>query len=153
VMELVLVKDVPLLDWSGKIGSREGIKLCKNFCKKRNSVTTYPFFFGCTCIIYCLFAFLMSDKLFRWISIGSDLKYDARRDLDDVGAKCVEGANLQMHCLFWVMSKMKLQFILIEAISCKELELRDMMCMKAYRLTCNVTCIKHYGSAYKREVL
>ncbi|KAL6659053.1 hypothetical protein ACP70R_003093 [Stipagrostis hirtigluma subsp. patula] len=25
-----------------------------------------------------------------WISIGSDLKYDARRDLDDVGAKCVE---------------------------------------------------------------
>ena len=42
----------------------------------------------------------MSDKLFRWISIGSDLKYDARRDLDDVGAKCVEGANLQMHCLF-----------------------------------------------------
>ncbi|BAF23186.2 Os08g0223700 [Oryza sativa Japonica Group] len=26
-----------------------------------------------------------------WISIGSDLKYDARRDLDDVGAKYVEG--------------------------------------------------------------
>jgi hypothetical protein len=25
-----------------------------------------------------------------WISIGSDLKYDARRDLDDVGAKYVE---------------------------------------------------------------
>ncbi|WVZ94507.1 hypothetical protein U9M48_040390 [Paspalum notatum var. saurae] len=25
-----------------------------------------------------------------WISIGPDLKYDARRDLDDVGAKCVE---------------------------------------------------------------
>ncbi|KAK3121295.1 hypothetical protein QOZ80_8BG0650290 [Eleusine coracana subsp. coracana] len=25
-----------------------------------------------------------------WISIGSDLKYDARRDLDDVGAKCVK---------------------------------------------------------------
>ncbi|CAO2168418.1 unnamed protein product [Urochloa humidicola] len=25
-----------------------------------------------------------------WISIGSDLKYDARRDLDDVGAKCAE---------------------------------------------------------------
>ncbi|KAM3213142.1 hypothetical protein ACQJBY_065881 [Aegilops geniculata] len=25
-----------------------------------------------------------------WISIGSDLKYDARRDLDDVGAKCVQ---------------------------------------------------------------
>lgn len=39
----------------------------------------------------------MMDKLFRWISIGSDLKYDARRDLDDVGAKCVEGVNLQTH--------------------------------------------------------
>ncbi|KAL5731294.1 udp-glycosyltransferase [Ranunculus cassubicifolius] len=25
-----------------------------------------------------------------WISVGSDLKFDARRDLDDVGAKCVE---------------------------------------------------------------
>ncbi|BAH92814.1 Os04g0609850 [Oryza sativa Japonica Group] len=25
-----------------------------------------------------------------WVSIGSDLKYDARRDLDDVGAKCVQ---------------------------------------------------------------
>ncbi|KAL0725755.1 hypothetical protein Bca4012_040354 [Brassica carinata] len=26
-----------------------------------------------------------------WISVGSDLKYDARRDLDDVGATCVGG--------------------------------------------------------------
>ncbi|KAJ8425970.1 hypothetical protein Cgig2_009508 [Carnegiea gigantea] len=26
-----------------------------------------------------------------WISVGSDLKFDARRDLDDVGATCVEG--------------------------------------------------------------
>ncbi|AQK46024.1 RING/FYVE/PHD zinc finger superfamily protein [Zea mays] len=25
-----------------------------------------------------------------WVSVGSDLKYDARRDLDDVGAKCVQ---------------------------------------------------------------
>ncbi|KAL5216267.1 hypothetical protein ABZP36_007668 [Zizania latifolia] len=25
-----------------------------------------------------------------WVSIGSDLKYDARRDLDDIGAKCVQ---------------------------------------------------------------
>ncbi|KAF3325766.1 protein strawberry notch 1 [Carex littledalei] len=25
-----------------------------------------------------------------WVSVGSDLKYDARRDLDDVGANCVE---------------------------------------------------------------
>lgn len=25
-----------------------------------------------------------------WISVGSDLKFDARRDLDDVGAKCIE---------------------------------------------------------------
>jgi hypothetical protein len=29
-----------------------------------------------------------------WISIGSDLKYDARRDLDDVGATCVGGILL-----------------------------------------------------------
>lgn len=38
----------------------------------------------------------MMGKFVRWISIGSDLKYDARRDLDDVGAKCVEGSNLQI---------------------------------------------------------
>ncbi|RCV35324.1 hypothetical protein SETIT_7G231900v2 [Setaria italica] len=25
-----------------------------------------------------------------WVSVGSDLKYDAQRDLDDVGAKCVQ---------------------------------------------------------------
>ncbi|MCH99198.1 strawberry notch-like protein, partial [Trifolium medium] len=25
-----------------------------------------------------------------WISVGSDLKYDARRDLDDMGASCIE---------------------------------------------------------------
>jgi hypothetical protein len=37
-----------------------------------------------------LILLLTVDGLFRWISIGSDLKYDARRDLDDVGAKCVE---------------------------------------------------------------
>jgi hypothetical protein len=61
----------------------------------------------------------MSYNLFRWISIGSDLKYDARRDLDDVGAKCVEGANLQTHQFFGVMCKMKLQFTHSEAISCK----------------------------------
>lgn len=28
----------------------------------------------------------------RWISVGSDLKFDARRDMDDVGAVCVEGS-------------------------------------------------------------
>jgi len=28
-----------------------------------------------------------------WVSVGSDLKYDARRDLDDVGAKCVQGVR------------------------------------------------------------
>ena len=117
VMELALVKDVPLLDWSGKIGNREGIRLCKNFCKKRNSVTTYPIF--CLYLHYMFFVFLTMDKLFRWISIGSDLKYDARRDLDDVGAKCVEGADLQIHQFLWVMSKMELQLTLSEAILCK----------------------------------
>lgn len=29
--------------------------------------------------------------LHRWISVGSDLKFDARRDLDDVNAMCIEG--------------------------------------------------------------
>ncbi|XP_059661911.1 protein FORGETTER 1 isoform X2 [Cornus florida] len=28
--------------------------------------------------------------ILRWISVGSDLKFDSRRDLDDVGAMCVE---------------------------------------------------------------
>lgn len=46
---------------------------------------------------FCLFdafvTFLMI--LHRWISVGSDLKFDARRDLDDVGATCVEGIFLE----------------------------------------------------------
>jgi len=29
--------------------------------------------------------------LHRWISVGSDLKFDARRDLDDMGASCIAG--------------------------------------------------------------
>lgn len=29
----------------------------------------------------------------RWISVGSDLKFDARRDMDDVGAMCVQGSH------------------------------------------------------------
>ena len=39
----------------------------------------------------------------RWVSVGSDLKYDARRDLDDVGAKCVQGmkpSNTELSGLF-----------------------------------------------------
>jgi len=27
----------------------------------------------------------------RWISVGSDLKFDARRDLDDMGASFIPG--------------------------------------------------------------
>lgn len=38
----------------------------------------------------------------RWLSVGSDLKFDARRDLDDVGAMDVEGkctiSSLHMIC-------------------------------------------------------
>lgn len=34
---------------------------------------------------------LSEPKSCRWISVGSDLKFDARRDLDDVGATCIEG--------------------------------------------------------------
>jgi hypothetical protein len=34
---------------------------------------------------------LLVLKSCRWISVGSDLKFDARRDLDDVGATCIEG--------------------------------------------------------------
>jgi len=36
-----------------------------------------------------LFSFTLT--ICRWISVGSDLKFDARRDLDDVGATYVEG--------------------------------------------------------------
>lgn len=36
---------------------------------------------------------MFSTFLHRWISIGSDLKFDARRDLDDAGATCVEGIS------------------------------------------------------------
>ncbi|GJN01804.1 hypothetical protein PR202_ga19102 [Eleusine coracana subsp. coracana] len=36
-----------------------------------------------------------------WVSVGSDLKYDARRDLDDVGATCVQGMMpLKLNCNF-----------------------------------------------------
>ena len=44
-------------------------------------------------IIYCLCLVFVSSQLTmcRWISVGSDLKFDARRDLDDVGATIVEG--------------------------------------------------------------
>ncbi|KAI9161515.1 hypothetical protein LWI28_018189 [Acer negundo] len=36
-----------------------------------------------------------------WISVGSDLKFDARRDLDDVGAKCVEGRSRLQQLVQW----------------------------------------------------
>lgn len=35
--------------------------------------------------------FLNLMFLYKWISVGSDLKFDARRDLDDVGASCIQG--------------------------------------------------------------
>ena len=35
----------------------------------------------------------------RWLSVGSDLKFDARRDLDDVGAMDVEG---KLGYFFWL---------------------------------------------------
>lgn len=35
-------------------------------------------------------------SLHRWVSVGSDLKFDARRDLDDVQATCIEGR----YCMF-----------------------------------------------------
>jgi hypothetical protein len=41
-------------------------------------------------ISFVLFNYF-SMILHRWISIGSDLKFDARRDLDDVGASCIDG--------------------------------------------------------------
>lgn len=40
--------------------------------------------------------FHVSMIFHRWISVGSDLKFDARRDLDDMGAGCIEGM------FFWV---------------------------------------------------
>jgi len=41
-----------------------------------------------------LFSFYWT--MYRWISVGSDLKFDARRDLDDVGATSVEGSILTL---------------------------------------------------------
>lgn len=37
----------------------------------------------------------LGTEICRWISVGSDLKFDARRDLDDVGATCIEGKYLK----------------------------------------------------------
>jgi hypothetical protein len=42
-------------------------------------------------LVFCNASLLFSMILHRWISVGSDLKFDARRDLDDVGATCIEG--------------------------------------------------------------
>ena len=39
--------------------------------------------------------------LHRWISVGSDLKFDARRDLDDVGATCIDG--IFFDDFMWIM--------------------------------------------------
>lgn len=38
----------------------------------------------------------------RWISVGSDLKFDARRDMDDVGATCVEGSYWESSVWSWL---------------------------------------------------
>lgn len=32
-----------------------------------------------------------------WLSVGSDLKFDARRDLDDVGGACGGAGNIHLH--------------------------------------------------------
>lgn len=45
------------------------------------------------CYIMLFFSLML---LCRWISVGSDLKFDARRDLDDVGAAHVEGKSLSL---------------------------------------------------------
>lgn len=106
VMELVLVKDVPLLDWSGKIGSREGIRQCKTW---KIIFISYSWWFSNNfsygCLLHCLILAVGCNS--RWVSVGSDLKYDARRDLDDVGAKCVQGVRpfhfelqLDLYCTF-----------------------------------------------------
>lgn len=42
--------------------------------------------------------------LHRWISVGSDLKFDARRDLDDVGATCIEGISQCMQIQLLVVT-------------------------------------------------
>lgn len=42
--------------------------------------------------------------MIRWISVGSDLKFDARRDLDDMGAMCIEGNIQLLHYLYFLES-------------------------------------------------
>jgi hypothetical protein len=45
--------------------------------------------------------------LLRWISVGSDLKFDARRDLDDMGASCIAGmlfGSVNWSPMIWLTS-------------------------------------------------
>lgn len=45
-----------------------------------------------THVIICFLLMILR----RWISVGSDLKFDARRDLDDVNAMCIEGRQFNV---------------------------------------------------------
>lgn len=48
--------------------------------------------------------------LHRWISVGSDLKFDARRDLDDVGASDIEGKFLKLLLPYEMISMINIFF-------------------------------------------
>ena len=51
--------------------------------------------FSTSCKVYHLAILVITCACLwcRWLSVGSDLKFDARRDLDDVGAMDVEGES------------------------------------------------------------
>lgn len=88
-------------------------------------------------IVIVMRAFFMI-AIFRWVSVGSDLKYDARRDLDDVGAKCVQGVEsfylesqfsllqCDLYCTFnsmWFTHKIYLETLELVCYSVQEITL------------------------------
>jgi hypothetical protein len=56
---------------------------------------------------------LSSWLQFMWVPIGSNLKYEAQKDLNDVGAKCVQGVRPVHFQLELVMLYLQQYVILI----------------------------------------
>lgn len=100
--ELVLAKDAQLQDLFGRIGTMGGEKHCKLF------VGSICLMLSEWSLIRCFILLVNANRdNSRWISVGSDLKYDARRDLDDVGAKCIEGIYVNLFVSMGTISVLK----------------------------------------------
>ena len=85
----------------------------------------------------------------RWLSVGSDLKFDARRDLDDVGAMPVEGKHyisFIAHILFLNYRTTIVVVIVSRCQMCIEV-MQARFCLRAYasvgrpsmNILCNIT--------------